>query len=152
LAAIATISIASAYAAYRIQATKPDALAIDSQPTAGDDRVPTAAPAVSTVGQAAAGPAVSAVQPTVAPAVSEGQPTAAPAVATVVQSKPPESEAAPVVEAPRLTNNPQTTKRASARQRSVQSSVKATPPAAQKRAPARVAARTTETHKAQQPT
>jgi hypothetical protein len=131
LAAIATILIAGAYAAYRINAATPDAMGVASQPIgAGQHNVPTEASAMPMAVESKP------VEPETTPALQATIPTTNP-------------------EAPKLASARQrpgpvpATKRASARQR--QAPVGATPPVAQTVAAAHVRALVAETHKARRP-
>ena len=141
LAAIATILIAGAYAAYRINAATPDAIGVASQPVgAGEDNAPTAASAV--------------------PMAVESKPVE-PETTAALQAPIP----TPNTDAPKRANARQrpgpvpatkraAPKRASARQRLVperQAPVGETPPVAQTLAAAPVGALVAETREAPRP-
>jgi hypothetical protein len=131
LAAIATILIAGAYAAYRINAATPDAMGVASQPIgAGEHNAPTAASAV--------------------PMAVESKPVEPETTAALQAPIPTTNPEAPKRASARQRPGPvPATKRASARQR--QAPVGATPPVAQTLAAAHVAALVAETRKARRP-
>jgi hypothetical protein len=161
LAAIATILIAGAYAAYRINAATPDAMGVASQPIgAGEHNAPTAVSAVpmaveskpmgpeTTVALQAPIPAINPEAPKHASARHRPGPVPASKHASARQ-RPGPVPASKHASARQRPGPVPASKRASARQQ--QAPVAATPPVAQTLAAAHVGALVAETRQARRP-
>ncbi len=146
LAAIATILIAGAYAAYRINAVTPDAVGVASQPSgAGEHNVPTTASALAMAVESKP------VEPETTVALRAPILTTDPEAPKVVGARQRRAPA-PATKHASARQRPApapATKHASARQR--QAPAGATPPAARTVAAAHVGALAAETRKAPQP-
>ena len=150
LAAIATILIAGAYAAYRINAATPDAMGVASQPiSAGEHNAPTAASAVPMAVESKP------VEPETTAALQAPIPITNPeAPRASARQRPVPVPATKRASARQRPVPVPATKRASARQRPVpelQAPGGATPPVAQTLAAAPVGAPVGETRKARRP-
>ncbi|HEV2039671.1 MAG TPA: hypothetical protein VGT81_06445 [Casimicrobiaceae bacterium] len=146
LAAIATILIAGAYAAYRINAATPDAMGVASQPIgAGEHHAPTAASAVPmAVESKPMGPETTVALQAPIPAINPEAPKHASA-----RHRPGPVPASKHASARQRPGPVPASKRASARQQ--QAPVAATPSVAQTLAAAHVGALVAETRQARRP-